>query len=100
MVIDSRVILVKPLVDASDKELHKRNGMLNAQENLAKYLREEKAQNEDKISFVPNKLGQLSKHDRGVKKNVLNLKRDNIDLNKDISLESINEILAKLKKLD
>lgn len=36
--MEPRVLLIKPTVDASDKELHRRNDMLNAEKNLRKYL--------------------------------------------------------------
>ena len=43
VLVDSRVVLIKPQVDASDKELHWRNNMLNAEKNMRKYLDEEGA---------------------------------------------------------
>ena len=52
--MEPRVLLIKPTVDASDKELHRRNDMLNAEKNLRKYME----QNEKgKSSFVPSRLG-------------------------------------------
>ena len=67
VLFDQRVILIKPTVDASDKELHKRNDMLNAEKNLRLYLNDKLK----KAPFVPTQLGQLSKFDNGVKANVI-----------------------------
>ena len=80
---DSRVILIKPSIDASDKELHQRNNMLNAEKNLRKYLEEEGKVNPHK-AFVPNKLGKLSKNDTGVKMNVVETQTEDVNFNKDI----------------
>jgi len=93
VIFDSRSILIKPKVDASDKELHRRNGMLNAQKNLTKYLNENKTLSKNKLSFVPSKLGQLTKNNLGVKKNVIEMRQENVDLDKEITPESVNEIM-------
>ena len=52
---DQRVIIIKPQIDASDKEIHFRNNMLNAEKKLKKYIDEEGKGTFS--AFVPTKLG-------------------------------------------
>ena len=68
--------MIKPHIDASDKELHKRNEMMNAEKNLKKYFEEEGCHMDSRKSFVPTKLGQLTKNSYGVKMNVINTKQE------------------------
>ena len=95
---EQRVLLIKPTVDASNKELHSRNNMLNAEKNLKKYLNEEAQDTSSKTSFVPRKLGQMTKNDLGVKMNVVNLRQEGIDFNKEVSKAEVDELLKRLKK--
>ena len=55
MYYDQRVIVIKPQIDASNKEIHFRNNMLNAEKKLKKYVEEEGKGSFS--AFVPTKLG-------------------------------------------
>lgn len=94
---DQRVVLIKPAIDASDKELHKRNEMMNAEKNLRKYFEEEGEHLDSRKSFVPVKLGQFSKKDFGVKMNVINSGQDKADFNKKITEEEVDHLIDRLK---
>ena len=69
---DDNVILINPIVDCSDKELHQRNGFKSTGENLYSFLK-----NGDKATFVdnvfkPKRLGELTKDNFGVVKMISN----------------------------
>lgn len=50
----------------------------------------------EKYSFVPSKLGQLSKDVGGIRINVIDLKKHNVDFNRDAA----NVILEDKKKVE
>ena len=57
---ENDVMILKPVVDASDKEIFKRNGMSSAAEQLKQLVNaKERLLNQDK-TFLPNNFGQES----------------------------------------
>ena len=67
---DDNCLLINPNIDASDKELHARNGYKTASKNLVSFL-----QNGDQALFMknvvrPTSFGQLSKDNLGTTKSV------------------------------
>ena len=70
MLPNQEVILIRPQVDASNKELHARNKFRNAEINLKEFLDREEDRTEKTDVFRPNKLGEFGKEVRGVRLNV------------------------------
>lgn len=67
---DDNCILINPNIDASDKELHARNGYKTASKNLITFL-----QNGDQAVFMKNVIrpvnfGQLTKDNLGTSKSI------------------------------
>ena len=72
---EDNIILINPMVDCSDKELHQRNGFKSTGENLYTFFK-----NGDKATFVqnvfkPSKLGELTKDNFGTVKLINNVVR-------------------------
>lgn len=67
--------MIKPTIDASDKELHYRNEFRHASKNLLQFIEADNRADyvtKEKL-FQPSQLGSYSKDNRGVKKNVITM---------------------------
>ena len=94
-----QVILIKPTVDASDKELHRRNEMPNEVKFLKKYLDAEGFPADDNRYFVPKRLGQFSKDTQGTKLNVVDQKKEHMEFDQTVKPEAVDDLLQRLKRV-
>ncbi len=62
VVYDDNVVLIKPIVDASDKEIHMRNRFGHTSQNLLAFIQQSyKRSDFDRGIFKPKNLGEFSK---------------------------------------
>ena len=54
---ENNIILIKPSVDASDKEIYFKNGMPGLQDQLDHLMNAKERYNAHNNSFLPNKVG-------------------------------------------
>lgn len=76
MLPNSEVILIKPSVDASNKELHARNKFRHAEVNLREFLEREEDRTVKTDVFRPEKLGEFGKEIKGVRLNIADLENE------------------------
>ena len=70
-IFDDNVVLIKPTVDASDKEIYARNGYRTAAKNLVHFLESgSRAKFTDNV-FKPKFLGDFTSNNNGIVKNVV-----------------------------
>lgn len=67
---EDNIILINPMVDCSEKEIHQRNGFKSAGQNLVSFLQNGGTGcNADKV-FIPERLGEMTKDNMGTIKAV------------------------------
>ncbi|CDW80208.1 UNKNOWN [Stylonychia lemnae] len=57
---DNEVVILKPQIDASDKEIFKRNGMASAAEQLKSLVNTKERLIQQDTTFMPSRFGQIS----------------------------------------
>lgn len=67
---DDNVILIKPNIDASDKEIYAKNGYRTASKNLVNFLESENRGSYIEHIFKPKHLGDFTNDNQGIIKNV------------------------------
>ena len=75
-VFDEAVVLIKPTVDASTRELHARNDFRSAATNLKNFLYDKDADTMLKNVFQPTHLGAFGKDNRGTKVNTMHARAE------------------------
>eukprot|EP00347_Sterkiella_histriomuscorum_P011235 403373230 len=95
---DNEILLLKPTVDASDKEIFRRNGMASAAEQLKHLVNtKERLLNQDK-TFLPTQFGQQSEPKAIIEKVVKNkIKQPSDEPDKDIIIKrQVDNLFQKL----
>ena len=71
VVLSENVVLIKPQIDASDKEIHMRNQFGHTSKNLLAFIQQSyKRSDFDRQVFKPRRLGELTKNNQGEAQNV------------------------------
>jgi hypothetical protein len=90
------VILIKPTIDASDKEIFKRNGYSTASKNIVDFL--ESGNREKFIAnvFKPKYLGDFTNNSLGITKNITshNQKADFNNPGKNTNIKNSSKIFS------
>jgi len=66
------VILIKPTVDASDKQIYATNGYRTAAKNMVSFMESDQRNHYIEQVFVPKQLGDFSNNVQGVVKTLQN----------------------------
>ena len=78
-IFDDNVMLINPAIDASDKELHARNGFKTASKNLVQFIEQGDQATFANNIFRPQSLGTLTKDNIGSVKNIGTIKSTDIN---------------------